>query len=75
MRISKAETRLLVKEFKKLVERDIVGITVSDARNTVRQWLETVGQLDAAQDFANEVYKYQTSDKIAKREDEYNEQY
>lgn len=72
MKISKAETRMLVKVFKELVRADVAGITSSDARDTVAEWLVQVGQPEAASNFENEVYKYQTGAEIARLERQYN---
>lgn len=70
MKISKAETRILVRHFKELVEMDLNGITCSDARNTVTDWLREIGQPDVADDFSRMVYRYQDSPKIRKLEQE-----
>lgn len=75
MKMSKAETRILVKHFKKLVEKDVVGITVSDARNTVFDWLNEIGQVQTANDFQGAVHKYETSAKVENQRITYNEQY
>lgn len=67
--------RILVKHFKELVEKDIVGITSTDARNTVRDWLIEVSQEQAGNDFEHAVWKYQSSPKLKKQEEDYNSQY
>lgn len=71
MKISKAELRILVKHFKELVEVDIVGITATDARSAVGDWLMEVGQAKASQDFERLVHNYQTSPKIRKMQEKY----
>lgn len=73
MKISKAELRILVKHFKELVEQDVVGITSTDARSVVGDWLMEVGQEDASKNFEHEVWKYQSSAKIKKQIADYND--
>ena len=65
------ELKTLIKHFKELVELDIVGITSTDARNTITSWLEEIGQEENAWKFDSEVYKYQSSPKIVKEQMEY----
>lgn len=71
MKISKAEMRILVKHFKALIERDVVGITATDAREIVHNFFMEVGQPEAGHDFSTAVHKYQRSPKMTKMIEEY----
>ena len=64
------EVNSLIKEFKQLVLADINGITVTDARNTVTKWLDNIGEYKASQHFEEGVYKYQSSKKVLKLEEQ-----
>ncbi len=64
----------LIKQFQGLVRTDVVGITSTDARDTITNWLRDIGEKDKATRFEYQVYKYQTSPKIRKLEEEYDNQ-
>lgn len=70
MKITNQELDLLIDEFKKLVRADVQGITSSDARNTVHDWLTMCGDVDdmghnkKADRFNKAVFEYQISDEI-----------
>lgn len=66
MKYTAKEFSLLVKGFKQLVEDDTLGITVTDARNTITNWLEAVGESEGAKEFEAQVYNYQSSPKVQK---------
>lgn len=70
--MTQRELKVLIKHFKELVEQDTVGITSTDARNTITSWLEEIGQENNAWKFDLAVYTYQSSPKITKAMMEYN---
>lgn len=62
----------LVKIFKDLILQDIsVGITATDARNAVAEWLELIGEPELSDMFSEKVFKYQTSKKVEKLIEDY----
>lgn len=63
----------LIDEFKGLVEQDVVGITASDARNTITTWLREVATDKQARRFRERILEYQFSQKIQKLIKEQNE--
>lgn len=71
MKITSNEITELIKGFKQLVEMDINGITSTDARNTVTEWLVSAGQYELAEKFSTQVYKYQVSPRVTKMLDDY----
>lgn len=64
MKITNQELDLLIDEFKKLVRADIGGITSSDARNTITDWLESTCDIKKAVRFEKAILDYQLSDEI-----------
>lgn len=71
-KLNTKELNELVRLVKELVEKDIVGISSTDTRNTITQWLVNIGCRKQAEDFQAKIYKYQTSKKIEKLTREYN---
>ena len=71
-KITNKELQVLIKHFKVLVEADVVGITSSDARETIDTWLRDIGEEDTAEMFSREILNYQLSPKIKKLESQYN---
>ena len=72
--MTEKELNKLIKGFKELAELDIVGITTSDARNIVSQWLVDIGQLGHARKFTDKVLTYQNSKKLDKMRIAYDKQ-
>jgi hypothetical protein len=70
--MTKQQLKQLIKEFKELVEEDVVGITSTDARETITKWLMTIDE-EQAMIFSHTIHQYQTSPKILKMEQKYNE--
>jgi len=68
--MTKQQINQLIKEFKKLVEDDVAGITSTDARNTITTWLESI-DIELAKHFEKTIYEYQVSPKIMKMEKNY----
>ena len=64
--MDKKDITVLIKHFKELARADVLGITVSDARHTVTNWLIDIGREDLAKQFENGVYKYQSSKELEK---------
>lgn len=62
----------LITAFKQLVDDDIVGITSSDARNLMTQWLHDIGESKQAERFSHQVWKYQNSPAFEKKYRDYN---
>lgn len=65
------ELNKLVKHFKELCLEDINGITSSDARRTVTQWLYDIGWEHDAKAFEKRIIEYQLSPGFLKAEREY----
>ena len=68
--MTKKQLNQLIKGFKELVEEDVVGITSTDARETITKWLMTIDE-EQAMIFSHTIHQYQTSPKIRKMEKEY----
>ena len=66
------EFNSLVRHMKKLVLHDISGITSSDVRRQLTEWLEETDP-DQAQKFEDKVMAYQFGPTIQKLEREYQE--
>lgn len=64
MKITNQELDLLIDEFKKLVRHDLNGITASDARNTIYDWLKYTGNSKKAVIFEQAILEFQLSDEI-----------
>jgi hypothetical protein len=63
--LTNKELTVLIKEFKSLIIIDATnGITSSDAREVIYDWLIKLDKSDMADRFVNQIYKYQTSEKI-----------
>lgn len=69
--MTQRELKTLIKYFNELVELDIIGITATDARNTITSWLEEIGQEENAWKFDEAIFKYQLSPRIVKEQLEY----
>ncbi len=72
MAVTKKDISILVKHFKGLIEKDVVGVTSADAIDTVYSWLLDIGQVDMAQKFNNDAYNYYTSPKVQNMVTKYN---
>jgi hypothetical protein len=70
--MTKQELNKLKKGMKGLVEQDVLGITSTDVREMLVDWLYEVDEPELAKQFSREIYEYQVSPKIEKMQEDYN---